>query len=157
MPPSFFYANYMGEPEHLRTFFLGVRVSFHRVITIYRSWFRTTLPTSSLLVIYHINMTRIFSVILLVLAMVFVVQSLQQQRGQFRVNTALFNKTPLVANGKRMEFEPGSNLFAVWFQNPDACISSASSDSPLFSLSLIVCCVLPAGMHKARNENSYWL
>ena len=27
--------------------------------------------------------------------------------------TRLFNKTPLVANGKRMEFEPGSSLFAV--------------------------------------------
>ena len=27
--------------------------------------------------------------------------------------TRLFNKTPLVANGKRIEFEPGSSLFAV--------------------------------------------
>ena len=58
-------------------------------------------------------MTRILSILVLVLAMVSVVHSLQQQRRLFRVNTALFNKTPLVANGKRMEFEPGSSLFAV--------------------------------------------
>jgi hypothetical protein len=33
--------------------------------------------------------------------------------GTRQVSTVLFNKTPLVANGKRMEFEPGMSLLAV--------------------------------------------
>lgn len=33
--------------------------------------------------------------------------------GTRQVSTVLFNKTPLVTNGKRMDFEPGSSLLAV--------------------------------------------